>query len=172
MKNYVLPIALTFLFSCDPGEKKIETNTKKIEVSKHIGLIEYDPLVDTLSFDVCDENLVYPYFHHKDLSFKGEKPAMVNKYKMLFEPTGKPGSGYITIRFIVNCNGETGRFRVIQMDKNYHLKSFSKKLVSQLLEVTKSLQGWDVLYEDGRSYDYVRYVTFKIHEGKIMDIMP
>lgn len=150
----------------------MDTNTGSVEVSKHIGLIEYDPMVDTLSFNVCNENSVYPYFHHKELSFKGEKPAMVNEYTMRFEPTGKQESGYITIRFIVNCNGETGRFRVIQMDESYDLKSFNNNLVGQLLEITQSLKGWDVLYEDGRSYDYVRYVTFKIQQGKIMDIMP
>ncbi|WKN42288.1 hypothetical protein [Tunicatimonas pelagia] len=154
------------LWSCD------STTQQKDKLPKHIGLIEYDPKSDTLNFEVCHEDLLYPYFHHLDVSYAGEKPAMVDKYKTLFKPSAKPENGYITIRFIVNCTGEAGRFRVIEMDENYTLKSFSNELVTQLYEITRSLEGWDVLESDNQSYDYVRYITFKIHNGEIKDIMP
>ncbi|MEO0330599.1 MAG: hypothetical protein AAF223_02790 [Bacteroidota bacterium] len=154
------------LSSCD------SVTQREDELPMHIGLIEYDPKSDTLNFKVCHEDFLYPHFHHLDVSYAGEKPAMVNKYKTLFKPSKKLENGYITIRFIVNCEGEAGRFRVIEMDKNYKLKNFSNELVIQLYEITRSLEGWDVLERDNQSYDYVRYITFKIQNGEIKDIMP
>lgn len=99
---------------------------------------------------------------------------MVNQYKTLFKASNKKESGYITIRFIVNCKGEAGRFRVIQMDKDYQLTSFSEELVLQLYNITTSLKGWEIFTSENNnySYDYIRYLTFKIEKGELKDIMP
>lgn len=147
---------------------------QSVEVSKHIGSIPHNPAIDTLDFEVCHEDLVLPYFHHLEVSIEGEKPAMANQYKTQFKASNKQESGYITIRFIVNCKGEAGRFRIIQMDEAYNLKTFSDELVQQLYKITKSLKGWDIFTSENNnySYDYIRYLTFKIEKGELKDIMP
>ena len=165
MKNSFFLVILAPLLACN-------SVTRVDELPRHIGIIEYDPKIDTIEFEVCNEESVYPYFHHKGLSYEGEKPAMVSSYERLFRPSDEQESGYITIRFIVNCKGEAGRFRMIQMDKNYELKKFSDEMPMQLYDITKSLEGWDVLERDNKSYDYVRYLTFKINNGVLKDIMP
>lgn len=144
----------------------------KSKVQEHIGLIKYDPKIDTLAFETCHEDQIYPYFHHHGVSFKGEKPQMVREYKALFRPPKKKENGYITIRFIVNCKGEAGRFRLVQMDSNYNPNSFSEELSIQLLNITKSLKGWDVLSVEDVEYDYIRYVTFKVRNSEIIEILP
>lgn len=165
MKKYAVFLMVLTLASCN-------TETKEAAIPSHIGLIAFDPQIDTLGFKVCNENMMYPYFHHKNLSFKGEKPAMVRHYERHFTPVNESENGYVTIRFVVNCDGEAGRFRVIQMDESYQHKSFSDGLASQLLTLTASLEGWDILTEEGTSYDYVRYLTFKIQQGNVTALLP
>lgn len=161
-------LTLLLLGSC--SAKKQEQDESKVQ--RHIGLIEYDPKIDTLGFEVCHEDLMYPYFHHHDLSFSGEKSALVEQYRSQYNPVETKESGYITIRFVVNCNGETGRFRLIAMDNDYNVKSFSDDLSMQLFNITQSLKGWDVLKIDNVAYDYVRYLTFKIRNSEIIEILP
>ena len=165
MRSFVFLMIITSLLSCN-------TATQKDESLRHIGLIEYDSKIDTLSFEVCHVYLIKPYFHHLDVGYAGEKPAMVRKYQTLYKSYNKQENGFITIRFIVNCKGEAGRFRLIQMDENYKLKNFSDELVMQLYEITRSLEEWDVLQIDNKSYEYVRDITFKSYNGEIKDIMP
>jgi len=148
-----------------------KNNKKSSNIQEHIGLIEFDPHLDTLGFELCHEDLIYPYFHHHDLSIKGEKPYLVQQFKESFQPLNK-GDGYVTIRFVVNCDGASGRFRVLQMDENYVLKEFDEDLIAQLYHITKSLKDWHILEDNGEVYDYIRYLTFKIRNGDIVAILP
>ncbi|MEM7549722.1 MAG: hypothetical protein AAF363_08610 [Bacteroidota bacterium] len=166
MKNVIFTLSIIILFlGC-------EKPLKEQHIPVHIGLIEYDAKKDTLGFEVCHEDLLSPYFHHLNISYEGEKPAMVKEYKNRFKPSDSLENGFITIRFIVNCKGKAGRFRVIQIDEHYNLKTFSDETVMQLYHITRSLKGWDIFERNHESYDYIRYVTFKIHNGEIKDIMP
>ena len=78
----------------------------------------------------------------------------------------------MTIRFIVNCQGQTGRFRVQGMSYKYNEKTFNKNLTSQLLSLTKQLDGWIIGENGGKKFDYYQYLTFKIEKGKLIEIMP
>lgn len=157
-------VLITIILGCNNQEKR--------KLQNHIGLIEYDPKIDTSEFIVCHEDLIYPYFHHHDLSIAGEKPALVQEFRNNYKSPGSKESGYITIRFIVNCKGKAGRFRVIGMDDNYEPITFNKEIVSQLHQITSSLEGWDVLSGDSHTFDYVRYLTFKIQNGELKEILP
>ncbi len=175
-KNTLFLFAFYLLIACGSKEQKAEPPVEKPVINdtlpKHIGLIEFDPSIDTLSFEVCHEDFVYAHFHHKYLSIQGEKPTITNEFQERFKPSSTPENGFITIRFIVNCEGKTGRFRMIEMDENYELKTFSEELSSQIFGITKSLEGWDILDEGGTKLDYTRYLTFRIQDGKITDILP
>lgn len=78
----------------------------------------------------------------------------------------------IRIRFIVNCEGKTGRFRVIGMNKNYQEKTFDKAITDQLLEITQHLDGWQLLPNAEEPRDYYQYLLFKMNKGTIVEILP
>ena len=139
-----------------------------------IGDIEYDPALDDPGFRVCNVGEVFQYYNFgKGVQFKGEKIRIVEYFSKKFKGTEFKGEhGYITIRFIVNCEGSTGRFRVQEMDFDYQPKTFSKKLTAQLLSLTQNLDGWMVgMYED-HAFDYYQHLTFKIEDGNLTEIMP
>ncbi|MEQ9304056.1 MAG: hypothetical protein RJQ14_09090 [Marinoscillum sp.] len=41
-----------------------------------------------------------------------------------------------------------------------------------MLAIIESLDGWEILSGGGNAFDYCQYLTFKIEDGKISEIMP
>ncbi|MBK8111273.1 MAG: hypothetical protein IPK46_13515 [Saprospiraceae bacterium] len=76
------------------------------------------------------------------------------------------------VRFIVNCKGETGRFRLLVSDLQFKEAALSKELTSQLMQITKGIKGWQIIYHEGKNRDYYQYLTFKIVNGDIKEILP
>lgn len=152
------------------AQEKITVN----EYPSQVGDITFDSKLDDSNFRLCNESDVFQYYYFgKGLQYKGEKPNIIEHFRNGFKiRKNKDDEGLITIRFIVNCEGKTGRFRVHGMDNDYQEKVFSKHLTQQLLILTKQLNGWIVGEYDGKAYDYYQYLTFKIVNGNITEIMP
>jgi hypothetical protein len=138
----------------------------------NVGDIAFDPAVDDDAFTLCDENMVRQYYNFgKGLQYKGEKAAIDDHFNG--KVSGDPwDNGFLTIRFIVNCKGQTGRFRVEGMGNDYEVKEFSEGLTNELLSLTRSMDGWIVAHFDGARLDYYQYLTFKLEEGRLIEIMP
>jgi len=76
------------------------------------------------------------------------------------------------IRFVVNCNGKSDRFRILTVNYDYEPIEFDKNITSQLLNITKSLICWIPKSVNGKKVDYYQYLIFKIKDGKIDEILP
>lgn len=170
MKNFLFLIFLIpFLSNCQ---------SEKTAISKYpakVGNIIFDEKVDDINFKRCisDDRFMYQYYNDsKGFQYKGEKYEIEKKLKSLSlkELSGK--SGYITIRFVVNCEGKTGLFRMKQMNEDYKEFVFDEKLSNQLLIFTKSLNGWAPKEIEGKKIDYYQYLTYKIENGQVSEILP
>ena len=140
----------------------------------NVGDIAFDPAVDDPGFRICYEPEIFQYYNFgKGLQYEGEKIKIVQHFQNNYK-SKEFGSvqGFITIRFIVNCEGKTGRFRIQEMDNHYNAAVFPKALTDQLLELTKMLEGWTPAAYEGTKMDYYQYLTFKIENGDIKEIMP
>lgn len=154
-----------------------EANSFKNEYPpRHIGDIEFNPETDNQDFELCNAEKIYQYFNLGDgLFYKGEKIALEKVFKDKYNPEiVKKESGLIRIRFIVNCKGETDRFRILGADENYEEKEFDKSITNQLIEITKELSGWAGAYnpEKQTGVDYYIYLIFKMKDGQIIKILP
>ncbi len=166
MKKLTYFILLFFLLSC--REEKTRLN---------VGEIVYDAELDAQDFELCNEKKVPEYYGRvvegKPATYSGEMYEVYKKYDGVDaqEITGE--NGYITIRFIVNCHGKSGRFRVQEMGFDYKPKRFDPELVEQLLAITKSLDGWiPPVDHGGTAYDFYQYLSFRIENGNLTNIMP
>ena len=174
MIKYLLSftILVTLLNSC-----QVSNNIPK-EYPRMIGDISYDAAIDTADFNLCnDGNWAVQYYAFT--SKTGEKPYLQEKYELQnifdknYNPTiAKKESGLLRIRFIVNCEGESGRFRMIGMDENYKEKEFDPSITNQLLLITKDQIKWKSFKTSSLSRDYYMYLIFKIENGKIIEILP
>lgn len=83
-------------------------------------------------------------------------------------------SGYITFRFVINCEGKRmPQTEVLQTDEKYAAFHFDKELVAELFGFLQTLDKWRVAKStDGNSYSYKAFLTFKIKNGKVVNIIP
>lgn len=166
--KYFSFILLVLLIACkNPSDK--QGNYTNI-----VGNIPRDEVLDDPSFQPCHEDMSFFYYQVDNANnlYKGEKPAIIKVFDPVFLPKIDQNDGYVTIRFLVNCKAETGRFRVEQLDFDYKEKKFEGEIVTQLLEKTKQLDGWLPGIKDGLKCDYYSYLTFKILNNQIIDILP
>ena len=170
MKNVLFLLFLIPLLS--------NCQTEKATISKypaHVGNIEFDQNIDDPNFKRCiiDDQYAYQYYNDsKGFQYKGEKLAIIEKLNKSNILSDKNSNGYITVKFLVNCQGKTGLFRVQQINNDYQEVDLDNQLKDKLLTFTKSLDGWMSKEIDGKKIDYYQYVTYKIVDGKISEILP
>ncbi|WP_051293096.1 hypothetical protein [Olivibacter sitiensis] len=138
-----------------------------------VGYIPYDAALDDSTFNLCGAKEI-PEYYGVSGGYRGGRKKLLSLLKQLKFPKSdvKPLSGYITIRFVVNCEGKTDRFRVLQVDENYHNSHFHPSLVDSILSFTKKLDDWLPATIDNQPYAYFQYLTFKIRNGIPVDILP
>lgn len=140
-----------------------------------VGDIIHNDEMDKWDFVVCNgDGKILQYFNlGKGPVYKGEKPEMENTFKSQYKPPfNNKESGLIRLRFIVNCEGKAGRFRILQANQNYEETEFDDRIVSQLENIAKKIEIWEVLYKDGLPVDYYMYLIFRIDNGTITEILP
>lgn len=81
-------------------------------------------------------------------------------------------SGYLTFRFIVNCHGEAGWFVTEQADLDFQEKQFNQQTVDHLYEIVYDLKTWSPAVIMGEPQDAYFYITFRLKDGEILDILP
>lgn len=140
----------------------------------YIGNITFDEKTDRKDFILCNENQIYQYFNDsKGFQYKGEKLAIEEDFQKKYKSVNvKKENGWVRIRFVVNCNGESDRFRILIANYDYQPIEFDKNIISQLLNITKSLTGRIPKSVNGKKVDYYQYLIFKIKDGKIDEILP
>ncbi|MBP6575687.1 MAG: hypothetical protein KA796_02410 [Chryseobacterium sp.] len=140
----------------------------------YIGNINFDEKTDRKDFVLCNENQIYQYFNDsKGFQYDGEKIAIEEEFQKKYNSENvKKENAWVRIRFIVNCFGKSDRFRILTANYDYEPIEIDKNITSQLLEITKNLNGWIPKQERGGKIDYYQYLIFKIKDGKIDEILP
>ncbi len=156
------------------------------ESRNKVGDIEYIYGVDNPDFKLLDENKILPYNTQCGMLIEGEKYQVLEYFHKNTDFKFTEGlDGYVTIRFIVNYEGKTDRFRVYEMDNNYKSCYFPREITDRLLLLTKELRGWktqvnrgleqakEEIKNDKKSLcDYYQYILFKIKDGLLEAILP
>lgn len=150
--------------------------TEKV-ISKYpaqVGDIQFDKNTDEPLFKKCGEaqDYSFQYYNFGGIQYEGEKITIQRDLEKLNISGDKNLNSYLTIRFVVNCEGKTGMFRIDSMDFNYKKMPVDQNLGDQLLNFTQSLKGWVPKKAGNHPVDYYQYLTFKIEHGKISEILP
>lgn len=126
-------------------------------------------------FETCGEiNDIVDYYNgDPDGRPVGGKRVIENKTKELWDFPERPdASGYLTIRFVINCRGEVGRFVAEQADLNFNAKVFDSDLVQRARQIVESIPAWQVAIIRSEEKDSYAYITFKLQDGQVFDILP
>ncbi|MGK6343233.1 hypothetical protein ACMGDK_13395 [Chryseobacterium sp. DT-3] len=152
-----------------------QTEKGIIKYPATVGDIEFDEKLDDPDFKKCTpEKLISLQYYQgtEGFAYKGEKQAIIEKLQKEKISSETKLTGYITVRFLVNCEGKTGLFRVQQMNADLKEIVPDKELAGKLLRFTKSLDGWMSKEIKGFKSGYYQYLTYKIENGKVSEVLP
>lgn len=79
-------------------------------------------------------------------------------------------NGYLVLRFYINHKGEVFLHKTIELDHAYEAFDLDDGLVDQLTALSFRKENWNP-FIDNKS-NYYMYLTFKIENGKITEIIP
>lgn len=174
MKQIICLLFLVFS-ACKTEIPVAGQNEKPKEYLRWVDDIAANDSLESPEFQLCnDENLAMQYFNDsKGLLYDGGMIAVYDTFKNTYvKPVGVNDSGLVRIRFIVNCKGETGRFRILQSDEYYQETVLDEKITEQLLKTTQNIKGWQIKEYQNISRDYYQYLIFKIQGGELVKILP
>jgi hypothetical protein len=166
MKHIVIvSLLLFFVLSCNQAKE-----IKHHDYENQIGDTPFDLNLDDSNFKFCDSTNV---LHKRALvRYKGGTKALeeelIENYK--FKPKYESFSGYFVIRFAINCNNETGRFRMQILNSTFKETNYLPELGSHILSITKALKGWNHAFYQGKYMDCYRFIIIKMENGKIQKI--
>lgn len=140
----------------------------------HISHIPIGQAIESDSFKVCFKEKIFPPFYGRQRATFSEGTKALKQHILdTYEDIGdRSESGYITIRFVVNCEGEAGRFIVHEVGPDYKKKKFNKRIVKQLLGSLQSLKEWKPLQFYDDRYDSYYFLSFKINNGELAEVLP
>ncbi|PIF43993.1 hypothetical protein CLU96_0920 [Chryseobacterium sp. 52] len=167
--------AVCFLALFSFGLISCQTEKSRSQYPVTVGDIEFDEKLDDPAFKKCTpEKLISVQYYQgsKEFGYKGEKWAIIEKLEKEKISSETKKNGYITVRFLVNCEGKTGLFRVQQMNADLTVTVLDKELGDRLLRFTKSLDGWIPKEIKGFKVGYYQYLTYKIENGKVSEVLP
>ncbi len=119
---------------------------------------------------------VFVYYYNIRAKYPESSETLREQASDFLLKTGKhfTGSGYITFRFFIDSTGKMlRRIEVLQTDEFYKEYFFEEKLVWTLLDFLNTLHDWKpATAPKGYPPLYINLLTFKIHEGHIIHIIP
>ena len=80
-------------------------------------------------------------------------------------------SGYLTLRFVVDCRGQIGMIAADEADLDFAPKTFPPEAVAAF---AKTLRAGDIAFDlsDAGDHDYYAYLTLKLRDGDVTDFLP
>ena len=161
-KSIILLLIFLFpLLSCNP------TKGKKKHYEDQIGDTTFDVNLDDVDFKFCDSTDVL----HKrarvgyEGGLRAIREEVAEKYN--FKSSYEAYSGYFIVRFAVNCNDESGRFRIQTLDENFNLSKSPEGLENHILSIFKELKDWKHPVYRGKDYDGYKFISIKMIKGQI-----
>ncbi len=155
----------------------IEEFERRADHDKHrIAWIDPDKTLDSdAEFKICGgERRIADYYNSTpDGRYIHGKRAMLDTiFNNLDEAKLLEQNGRLTFRFVVNCEGQTGRFIVNGYDFMYQPIKFEQETIDHLYGILRKLESWRPVVLQDESRDAYFYITFNIEDGKITDILP
>lgn len=147
------------------------TNTAKYP--HEIGYINPKTSEFSEGFELCDSSLKpFGYYHSARGIFNGGKYQFRKTISEKYKNNGYTDSGFLNLRFHLNCHGEVGNVEVNELNTDYEITDLNDDLVNQLVKLSIVKENWVPKEQEGKSYDSYMYLIFKIKDGEVLDILP
>lgn len=150
---------------------KFEVDTQQF--SHHIGYIDQEKALLNDTYTLCGDRSIYKIHHGApDDAFEGSKKQFKNFILSNYKNESYTDSGYLNFRFLINCEGNAGWFEIIEMNLDLEETPLDKNMVKQLLKLTSDSRNWAVFSYKNQPRNYYMYISYRIENGEIVEILP
>lgn len=148
-------------------------DTENKPYKKYIGYINKEKALLNNTYKLCDDGGIYNTYSGAGLkAYKGSKKRFRNHINATFNDNSFTDSGYLNFRFLVNCEGNAGWFEIIQMNLDLKETSLNKVMVDSLFKITSNPENWEIIEYNEAPRNYYMYVSYRIENGKVTEIIP
>ena len=162
---------LLFASCKNVGDKK----PKPLEFPEYTHNVEYiDSTKARLSkgFKVCNENFIAQYYNPEKATYSKTKKGLRDFILSNYENRGYTDSGYLNIRFVINCEGSAGRYDIHENKLDMETTPLYTDMVEHIFELTAQLKQWNPNVIRGNIWDSYMYLSYRIENGEITEILP
>ncbi|WP_430410709.1 hypothetical protein [Kordia sp.] len=148
-------------------------DTENKPYKHYVGYIDFKKALLNDAYELCDEGRIYNTYSSAGLkAYKGSKKRFRDHINENFNNNAFTDAGYVNFRFLVNCEGNAGWFEIIQMNLDLKETTLNKTMVDSLFTLTSNPENWEIIeyYEAPRNY--YMYVSYRIENGKVTEIIP
>lgn len=153
--------------------KSQNTVPQHANAKEKIGWIPFDSQCDRADFTVCDELNIEEYYQVNPRYHEG-----MYSIRRYFEPHKQElnglceKDGYIIVRFVINCQGETDRYRSRFLALNYtEHPDINQKLAERLKVLVHGMGLWQPGEYQGKRYDAYQQIKFLFKGNQLTDIL-
>ena len=168
MKNILLFLIPFVLFGCQPKPVKEDLPT---QYPVHLGEIAIDADLNDSYFYLCDSTDIVQ--SRIALSYEGGFRQLEEECHQALSNSESEYSydGLILVRFIVNCDKKTGRFRFQTLDAGFAYQGCPEALREEIKSCVAKLNNWIFIHEENRGKDHSKYLNFKFENGELLSII-
>jgi len=169
---YYLSIIILFFFivGCI-NERTLAERVEDFPRTNHdLSYISFNENKDDIDFVICDSTKMgsgRSRVMYTD-GLEGLTRDLTSSYKS--DESFNSFRGFIVIRFLMNCHGETGRYRAESIDLDFSPLIAPEGMVENVLELVKGLENWSVS-NNSKGNEYSKYVNIKFEDGKIQNVI-
>jgi hypothetical protein len=155
--------------------KTFSQNTvpQRLNVKEKTGWIPFDKSLDNSDFRVCDELNIEEYYQVNP-SYGEGMPGIrkyISAYKQLLDALCEK-DGYVIIRFLINCQGQTDRYRTKFMSLNYRAEdAVNAELQRKIIHLVRNMGNWTPGKYEGKTYDCYQHLKFLFKNSKLVDVL-
>ena len=149
------------------------TVPQNLNTKEKIGWISFDKNRDDSSFSVCDEFNIEEYYQVTPSYYEGLQD--IRKYFQPYNNTLNKlcqKDGYIVVRFVINCQGKTDRYRVKFISLNYFEElNVNEDLKKKIINLISGMDKWIPGKYNGKNYDCYQNLKFLFKNYTLIDIL-
>ncbi len=150
-------------------------DTENKPYKKYIGYIDQEKALLNDKYKLCGDAYIQRTYNGAALdAYYINKKHFRDEAFANFNTNTYTDNGYLNLRFLVNCEGHAGWFEIIEMNLDLEEQKLNLDLVKALLNFTAQSKHWNILSytKTGEAYNYYNYVSYRIENGKIIEIIP
>lgn len=153
--------------------KSQNTVPQHANAMEKVGWIPFDATRDRAGFKVCDELNIEEYYQVNPRY--GEGMYSIRKFFRPYLPELEKlceTDGYVVVRFVINCQGETDRYRSRFLLPAYtEAPEVNQALQARLRELVAKMGPWTPGAYNGRRYDAYQHIKFLFKGHQLVDIL-